>query len=123
MAAAGMAAAATAKSLVETFLWVPVRHEETATFAAGAEAHVTGRLAVCAGSCGRGTLHLINGRYDAHRSRVLVLARARAPCWPALAALAHEPLMAVAGTRQAPLVHALRGQACLAYDKPCDVIN
>ncbi|MGE0274535.1 MAG: ubiquinone-dependent pyruvate dehydrogenase [Nitrospiraceae bacterium] len=54
--------------------WIPVRHEETAAFAAGAEAHVTGRLAVCAGSCGPGNLHLINGLYDAHRSRVPVLA-------------------------------------------------
>ena len=54
--------------------WVPVRHEETAGFAAGAEAHLTGRLAVCAGSCGPGNLHLINGLYDAHRSRVPVLA-------------------------------------------------
>jgi len=54
--------------------WVPMRHEETAAFAAGAEAHLTGRLAVCAGSCGPGNLHLINGLYDAHRSRVPVLA-------------------------------------------------
>jgi pyruvate dehydrogenase (quinone) len=54
--------------------WLPVRHEETAAFAAGAEAHLTGRLAVCAGSCGPGNLHLINGLYDAHRSRVPVLA-------------------------------------------------
>src|SRR5499425_279027 len=54
--------------------WVPVRHEETAAFAAGAEAHVTGQLAVCAGSCGPGNLHLINGLYDCHRSRVPVLA-------------------------------------------------
>jgi pyruvate dehydrogenase (quinone) len=54
--------------------WVPVRHEETAAFAAGAEAHLTGHLAVCAGSCGPGNLHLINGLYDAHRSRVPVLA-------------------------------------------------
>ena len=44
--------------------WVPVRHEEMAAFAAGAEAHLTGRLAVCAGSCGPGNLHLINGLYD-----------------------------------------------------------
>jgi pyruvate dehydrogenase (quinone) len=51
-----------------------VRHEETAAFAAGAEAHLTGRLAVCAGSCGPGNLHLINGLYDCHRSRVPVLA-------------------------------------------------
>ena len=54
--------------------WVHVRHEETAAFAAGAEAHLTGRLAVCAGSCGPGNLHLINGLFDAHRSRVPVLA-------------------------------------------------
>jgi pyruvate dehydrogenase (quinone) len=54
--------------------WVGVRHEETAAFAAGAEAALTGGLAVCAGSCGPGNLHLINGLYDAHRSRVPVLA-------------------------------------------------
>lgn len=54
--------------------WISVRHEETAAFAAGAEAHLTGHLAVCAGSCGPGNLHLINGLYDAHRSRVPVLA-------------------------------------------------
>ena len=54
--------------------WVDVRHEETAAFAAGAEAQLTGQLAVCAGSCGPGNLHLINGLYDAHRSLVPVLA-------------------------------------------------
>src|ERR1700720_3867721 len=54
--------------------WVHVRHEETAAFAAGAEAHLTGRLTVCAGSCGPGNLHLINGLYDCHRNRVPVLA-------------------------------------------------
>ncbi len=54
--------------------WVHVRHEETAAFAAGAEAHLTGQLAVCAGSCGPGNLHLINGLYDCHRNRVPVLA-------------------------------------------------
>lgn len=54
--------------------WVHVRHEETAAFAAGAEAHLTGGLAVCAGSCGPGNMHLINGLYDCHRSRVPVLA-------------------------------------------------
>ena len=53
--------------------WVHVRHEETAAFAAGAQAHLSGRLAVCAGSCGPGNLHLINGLYDCHRSRVPVL--------------------------------------------------
>src|ERR1700676_4973325 len=54
--------------------WVHVRHEETAAFAAGAEAQLTGRLAVCAGSCGPGNLHLINGLFDAHRSGAPVLA-------------------------------------------------
>ena len=54
--------------------WVHLRHEEVAAFAAGAEAHLTGKLAVCAGSCGPGNMHLINGLYDCHRSRVPVLA-------------------------------------------------
>src|SRR6266446_5895793 len=54
--------------------WVHVRHEEVAAFAAGAEAHLTGEFAVCAGSCGPGNLHLINGLFDCHRSRVPVLA-------------------------------------------------
>lgn len=54
--------------------WVHVRHEETAAFAAGAEAHLTGKLAVCAGSCGPGNLHLINGLYDCQRNRVPVVA-------------------------------------------------
>jgi pyruvate dehydrogenase (quinone) len=54
--------------------WIHVRHEEGAAFAAGAEAHLTGQLAVCAGSCGPGNLHLINGLYDAQRSGVPVLA-------------------------------------------------
>src|SRR5438270_9989131 len=53
--------------------WVHVRHEEVAAFAAGAEAHLTGELVVCAGSCGPGNMHLINGLYDCHRSRVPVL--------------------------------------------------
>ena len=52
--------------------WLHVRHEEVAAFAAGAEAHLTGDLAVCAGSCGPGNLHLINGLFDCHRSRVPV---------------------------------------------------
>src|SRR3984893_729165 len=58
----------------EQIRWVHVRHEETAAFAAGAEAHLTGGLAVCAGSCGPGNLHLINGLYDCHRSRVPIVA-------------------------------------------------
>ncbi|MGX1548281.1 pyruvate dehydrogenase [Streptomyces adustus] len=56
--------------------WIHVRHEETAAFAAGAEAQITGKLAACAGSCGPGNLHLINGLYDAHRSMAPVLALA-----------------------------------------------
>src|ERR1700719_827718 len=58
----------------KTIEWVHVRHEEVAAFAAGAEAHLTGKLAVCAGSCGPGNLHLINGLFDCHRSAVPVLA-------------------------------------------------
>src|ERR1700758_456754 len=54
--------------------WLHVRHEEVAAFAAGAEAHLTNEIAVCAGSCGPGNLHLINGLFDCHRSRVPVLA-------------------------------------------------
>jgi pyruvate dehydrogenase (quinone) len=64
--------------------WQHVRHEETAAFAAAADAAVTGRLAVCAGSCGPGNLHLINGLFDAQRSRV-----------PVLAIAAHIPLAEV----------------------------
>jgi pyruvate dehydrogenase (quinone) len=58
----------------KTIDWIHVRHEEVAAFAAGADAHVTGELAVCAGSCGPGNLHLINGLFDCHRSSVPVLA-------------------------------------------------
>ena len=54
--------------------WIGVRDEETAAFAAGADAALTGKLAVCAGRCGPGNLHLINGLYDCHRSRVPVVA-------------------------------------------------
>jgi pyruvate dehydrogenase (quinone) len=57
-----------------TIEWVHVRNEEVAAFAAGADAHLTGSLAVCAASCGPGNLHLINGLFDCHRSRVPVLA-------------------------------------------------
>src|SRR6188768_3000217 len=62
---------------LKTVEWVHMRHEEAGAFAAGAEAHLTGNLAVCAGSCGPGNLHLINGLFDAHRSRTPVLAIAR----------------------------------------------
>src|SRR5438046_4259676 len=54
--------------------WIHVRHEEAAAFAAGAEAHLTGELAVCAGSCGPGNLHLINRLFECHRSRAPVRA-------------------------------------------------
>lgn len=57
-----------------TIRWLHVRHEEAAAFAASADAALTGGLAVCAGSCGPGNLHLINGLFEAHRSRVPVLA-------------------------------------------------
>ncbi len=54
--------------------WLHTRHEEVAAFAAGADAHVSGKLGVCAGSCGPGNLHLINGLFDCHRSRLPVVA-------------------------------------------------
>jgi pyruvate dehydrogenase (quinone) len=54
--------------------WKMMRHEEVAAFAAGGEAQITGQLTVCAGSCGPGNLHLINGLHDCQRSRVPVLA-------------------------------------------------
>ncbi|WP_166423577.1 ubiquinone-dependent pyruvate dehydrogenase [Paraglaciecola sp. 20A4] len=57
-----------------TIEWLGTRHEESAAFAAGAEAHISGELAVCAGSCGPGNLHLINGLFDCHRNKVPVLA-------------------------------------------------
>jgi pyruvate dehydrogenase (quinone) len=59
---------------LEKIDWMHVRNEEAGAFAAGAEAAVTGRLAVCAGSCGPGHVHLINGLYDCQRSHVPVLA-------------------------------------------------
>ena len=58
----------------DTIEWVHVRHEEVAAFAAAGESQITGKLAVCAGSCGPGNLHLINGLYDAQRTRTPVLA-------------------------------------------------
>src|SRR5438067_9578963 len=57
-----------------TIDWIHVRNEEAGAFAAGADAELTGKLAVCAGSCGPGNLHLINGLFDAQRNRVPVLA-------------------------------------------------
>jgi pyruvate dehydrogenase (quinone) len=58
----------------KTIDWIGVRHEEVAAFAAGADAQLSGELAVCAGSCGPGNLHLINGLFDCHRNRVPVVA-------------------------------------------------
>ncbi|HTW08304.1 MAG TPA: ubiquinone-dependent pyruvate dehydrogenase [Acidimicrobiales bacterium] len=69
-----------------TITWQHVRHEEAAAFAAGAEAALTGELAACAGSCGPGNLHLINGLFDANRSRV-----------PVLAIAAHIPRVEIGG--------------------------
>src|SRR5260370_2174044 len=80
--------------------WIHMRHEEAAAFAAGAEAHLTGELAVCAGSCGPGNLHLINGLFDCHRSRV-----------PLLAIAAHIPSAEIGGSflpsHPAPTAHHL----------------
>lgn len=53
--------------------WVHVRHEEVAGFAAGAEAMLTGNLTACAGSCGPGSLHFINGLFESHRNRAPVV--------------------------------------------------
>ncbi|MCF5723311.1 ubiquinone-dependent pyruvate dehydrogenase [Pseudomonas syringae] len=59
---------------MDSIEWMHVRHEEVAAFAAGAESAATGELTVCAGSCGPGNLHLINGLFDCHRNHVPVLA-------------------------------------------------
>jgi pyruvate dehydrogenase (quinone) len=56
-----------------TIQWVHMRHEEAGAFAAGAEAQLTGRLTACAGSCGPGSLHFINGLYEANRNRAPVI--------------------------------------------------
>ncbi len=53
--------------------WVTMRHEEAGAFAASAEAQLTGGLVACAGSCGPGSLHFINGLYDGHRNRAPVI--------------------------------------------------
>src|SRR5271154_6726793 len=53
--------------------WVHVRHEEAGAMAAGADALLTGELALCAGSCGPGSLHFINGLYESHRNRAPVV--------------------------------------------------
>ena len=53
--------------------WVHVRHEEAGGFAAGAEALLTGNLTACAGSCGPGSLHFVNGLFESHRNRAPVI--------------------------------------------------
>ena len=86
--------------------WMMTRHEEVAAFAAGAEAGLTGKLGVCAGSCGPGNLHLINGLFDCHRNHV-----------PVLAIAAHIPSSEIgpglfsgnASARAVPRVQPLRG--------------
>ena len=82
--------------------WVHVRHEETAAFAAGAEAHLTGNLAVCAGSCGPGNMHLINGLYDCQRNRVPVLAiAAQIPSRELAAATSRKPILNISSRNAA----------------------
>src|SRR5205807_1949006 len=116
--------------------WVHVRHEEVAAFAAGAEAHLTGELAVCAGSCGPGNLHLINGLFDCHRSRVPVLGiAAQIPSAEIGSGYFQEThpetlfqecshyceLISVGERIKAPMVHALRGKEHVEWDNPYDV--
>ncbi len=89
--------------------FIQVRHEEAGAFAAGAEAYLTGDLAVCAGSCGPGNTHLINGLYDCHRSRV-----------PVLAIAAHIPSVEI-GTGYFQATHPERlFQECSHY---CELIS
>src|SRR5262245_55102963 len=121
--------------------WIHVRHEEVAAFAAGAEAHLTGEFAVCAGSCGPGNLHLINGLFDCHRSRVPVLAiAAQIPSAEIgsgffqethpqelfrecshFCELIRTQLLALAQCLKAPIVHALKGKEHVEWDNPYDV--
>ena len=58
--------------------WVHCRNEEVGAFAAGADALLTGQIAACAGSCGPGNLHLIQGLYNSHRNRAPVFRDRRA---------------------------------------------
>lgn len=89
--------------------WVHVRHEETAAFAASAEAQLTGELAVCCGSCGPGNMHLINGLYDACRSAA-----------PVLAVAAHIPTLQI-GTHYIHETHpTFFFRECAAY---CELVS
>jgi pyruvate dehydrogenase (quinone) len=89
--------------------WVHVRHEETAAFAAGSEAHLTGNLAVCAGSCGPGNTHLVNGLYDCYRNRV-----------PVLAIAAHIPIREIGSTYFQETHPELMFRECSQY---CELIS
>src|SRR5919108_1281900 len=89
--------------------WVHVRHEESAAFAAGSEAHLTGNIAVCAGSCGPGNMHLINGLYDCYRSRV-----------PVLAIAAHIPIREIGSTYFQETHPELLFRECSQY---CELIS
>jgi pyruvate dehydrogenase (quinone) len=86
-----------------------VRHEESAAFAAGSEAHLTGNLAVCAGSCGPGNTHLVNGLYDCYRSRV-----------PVLAIAAHIPITEIGSTYFQETHPELLFKECSQY---CELIS
>ncbi len=88
----------------KTMEWIHVRHEEGGAFAAGAEAQLTGELAVCAGSCGPGNVHLINGLYDCHRSGA-----------PVLAIAAHIPTVEIGGDYFQETHPMLMFQECTCY--------
>jgi pyruvate dehydrogenase (quinone) len=89
--------------------WVHVRHEESAAFAAGSEAHLTGNIAVCAGSSGPGNMHLINGLYDCYRNRV-----------PVLAIAAHIPIREIGSTYFQETHPELLFKECSQY---CELIS
>src|SRR5260370_658081 len=106
--------------------WVHVHHEEVAAFAAGAAAHLTGELAVCAGSCWPGNLHLINGPFESQRSRQRLAAMLNAEsCGTILCgsgcAGAHDELLKLGERLKAPMVHAMRGKEHVEWDNPYDV--
>jgi len=94
---------------VNDISWVHMRHEEAAAFAAGAEGALTGKLAACAGSCGPGNLHLINGLYECHRSRV-----------PVLAIAAHIPIREIGSNYFQETHPELVFKECSAY---CELVS
>ena len=99
--------------------WVHVRNEEAGAFAAGAKAHLTGELAVCAGSCGPGNLHLINGLFDCHRSRVPVLGiPAHLPSARSAAAISRKPIHKTCSRNAAIIASSSRARTrCRACSK------